>query len=242
MRYVNLGNTGLRVSRLCLGMMSYGAHPERPWALPEADAEPIIRRAVEAGITFFDTADVYNGGESEVVTGGLASEIPIQPLPPSSYRPSASARSAFAYAAPAGPGSDWMGRLRADLGRARDDSGEQHRSEQSSSLGPHTFLRVDAHVSYSRSCCAHPTQRAACEGRQPFPDAGPSASPLRTRVAQNRNFNPSWLMRPGLGRSDHAEPRRGHVRVGRVELRVVERVERLEPELQPHAPSAARSS
>jgi aryl-alcohol dehydrogenase-like predicted oxidoreductase len=70
-RYVNLGNTGLRVSRVCLGMMSFGAHESRRWALPEADAEPIVRRAVEGGITFFDTADVYNGGESEVVTGRL---------------------------------------------------------------------------------------------------------------------------------------------------------------------------
>ena len=78
MEYVNLGNTGLRVSRVCLGMMSYGAHEERPWALPEADAEPIIRRAVEGGITFFDTADVYNGGESEVVTGRV---LPQAALP-----------------------------------------------------------------------------------------------------------------------------------------------------------------
>ena len=69
MDYVNLGNTGLRVSRLCLGMMSYGAHESRPWALEESAAEPIVRRAVEGGITFFDTADVYNGGQSEVVTG-----------------------------------------------------------------------------------------------------------------------------------------------------------------------------
>ena len=69
MEYVNLGNTGLRVSRVCLGMMSFGPHEERPWALAEADAEPIVRRAVEGGITFFDTADVYNAGESEVVTG-----------------------------------------------------------------------------------------------------------------------------------------------------------------------------
>jgi 1-deoxyxylulose-5-phosphate synthase len=74
-QYVNLGNTGLRVSRVCLGMMSYGAHAERPWALPEADAEPIIRRAVDGGITFFDTADVYNGGESEVVTGRVLSKL-----------------------------------------------------------------------------------------------------------------------------------------------------------------------
>ena len=69
MEYVSLGSTGLRVSRVCLGMMSFGAHEVRPWALSEADSEPIIRKAVEGGITFFDTADVYNGGESERVTG-----------------------------------------------------------------------------------------------------------------------------------------------------------------------------
>jgi len=72
---VNLGNTGLRVSRVCLGMMSYGQDEGRPWALPEADAEPIVRCAVEGGITFFDTADVYNGGESEVVTGRLLKRL-----------------------------------------------------------------------------------------------------------------------------------------------------------------------
>jgi aryl-alcohol dehydrogenase-like predicted oxidoreductase len=71
MDYVNLGQTGLRVSRVCLGMMSYGKHPSREWTLDEAQAEPIVRRAVEGGITFFDTADVYNGGESEVLTGRL---------------------------------------------------------------------------------------------------------------------------------------------------------------------------
>jgi aryl-alcohol dehydrogenase-like predicted oxidoreductase len=75
MEYANLGNTGLRVSRICLGMMSYGAHEERAWALGEADAEPIIRRAVEGGITFFDTADVYNAGESEVVTGRILPKL-----------------------------------------------------------------------------------------------------------------------------------------------------------------------
>jgi 1-deoxyxylulose-5-phosphate synthase len=73
--YVNLGSTGLRVSRVCLGMMSFGAHESRPWALHEADAEPIVRRAVEGGITFFDTADVYNGGESEVVTGRVLPKL-----------------------------------------------------------------------------------------------------------------------------------------------------------------------
>ena len=75
MQYVNLGNTGLRVSRVCLGMMSFGAHESRAWALPESEAEPIVRRAVEGGITFFDTADVYNGGESEVVTGRVLSKL-----------------------------------------------------------------------------------------------------------------------------------------------------------------------
>src|SRR4029079_10047557 len=56
-------------------MMSFGAHDERPWALGEDQAEPIIRRAVEGGIIFFDTADVYNGGQSEVLTGRLLSKL-----------------------------------------------------------------------------------------------------------------------------------------------------------------------
>jgi 1-deoxyxylulose-5-phosphate synthase len=73
--YVNLGRTGLRVSRICLGMMSYGPHGSRPWALDEKAAEPIVRRAVEGGIVFFDTADVYNGGQSEVITGRLLGKL-----------------------------------------------------------------------------------------------------------------------------------------------------------------------
>ncbi len=75
MEYVNLGRTGLRVSRICLGMMSYGKNEGRPWALDEAEAEPIVRGAVEGGVTFFDTADVYNGGESEVITGRLLRKL-----------------------------------------------------------------------------------------------------------------------------------------------------------------------
>jgi 1-deoxyxylulose-5-phosphate synthase len=75
MDYVNLGRTGLRVSRVCLGMMSYGKHESREWALEEPDAEPIVRRAVEGGINFFDTADVYNGGQSEVITGRLLRKL-----------------------------------------------------------------------------------------------------------------------------------------------------------------------
>ena len=58
MRYVNLGSTGLRVSRVCLGMMSFGRHESRQWALDEAAAEPIVRRAVDGGVIFFDTADL----------------------------------------------------------------------------------------------------------------------------------------------------------------------------------------
>ena len=75
MVHVNLGNTGLRVSRICLGMMSFGRDESRAWALDEAAAEPIVRRAVEGGISFFDTADVYNGGKSEVITGRLLKRL-----------------------------------------------------------------------------------------------------------------------------------------------------------------------
>jgi 1-deoxyxylulose-5-phosphate synthase len=74
-RYLNLGNTGLRVSRVCLGMMSFGRHESRRWALDEADAEPIVKRAVDGGVIFFDTADVYNGGQSEIVTGRLLRKL-----------------------------------------------------------------------------------------------------------------------------------------------------------------------
>jgi 1-deoxyxylulose-5-phosphate synthase len=75
MRYVNLGRTGLRVSRICLGMMSYGNDSDRPWVLDEDAAEPIVKLAVEGGITFFDTADVYSRGASEVATGRLVSKF-----------------------------------------------------------------------------------------------------------------------------------------------------------------------
>ncbi|MDA8275707.1 MAG: aldo/keto reductase [Actinomycetota bacterium] len=71
MRFTNLGSSGLRVSRLCLGMMSYGNDSDRPWVLDEDRAEPIVRAAVEAGVTFFDTADTYSHGASEVATGRL---------------------------------------------------------------------------------------------------------------------------------------------------------------------------
>ncbi|HVC68899.1 MAG TPA: aldo/keto reductase [Acidimicrobiales bacterium] len=75
MQYVNLGRTGLRVSRVCLGMMSFGNDSDRAWVLDEDAAEPIVRAAVEGGITFFDTADAYSNGASEVATGRLISKM-----------------------------------------------------------------------------------------------------------------------------------------------------------------------
>jgi 1-deoxyxylulose-5-phosphate synthase len=75
MEYVNLGATGLRVSRVCLGMMSFGNDSDRAWALEEAAAEPIVRAAVDGGITFFDTADTYSHGASEVATGRLLGKL-----------------------------------------------------------------------------------------------------------------------------------------------------------------------
>src|ERR1700732_637394 len=75
MDYVNLGATGLRVSRICLGMMSFGNNSERPWVLDEDAAEPIAATAAEGGVTFFDTADVYSSGASEVATGRLLGKL-----------------------------------------------------------------------------------------------------------------------------------------------------------------------
>jgi 1-deoxyxylulose-5-phosphate synthase len=74
MDYVRLGTLGLKVSRLCLGCMTYGTPQWRPWVLDEQAARPLIRRAVEAGITFFDTADMYSLGVSEEVLGRALKE------------------------------------------------------------------------------------------------------------------------------------------------------------------------
>ncbi len=71
MDYQPLGTTGMSVSPLCLGCMSYGSPDWRPWVLDEAAAAPFFRRAIEAGINFFDTADMYSLGQSEEVTGRL---------------------------------------------------------------------------------------------------------------------------------------------------------------------------
>jgi len=70
-----LGHTGTYISPLCLGMMTYGSKKWREWILEEDEARPIVRRAVEAGINFFDTADVYSLGESERLTGKLLHEF-----------------------------------------------------------------------------------------------------------------------------------------------------------------------
>ena len=72
---MSLGSTGVRVSPICLGMMTYGAKSWREWVLEEDDARPFVQRAVEAGINFFDTADVYSLGESERITGKLLREF-----------------------------------------------------------------------------------------------------------------------------------------------------------------------
>jgi aryl-alcohol dehydrogenase-like predicted oxidoreductase len=75
MQYVNLGTSGLRVSRVCLGMMGFGNNSDRPWVIDEEAAEPIVRTAVEGGVTFFDTADAYSAGASEVATGKLVNKF-----------------------------------------------------------------------------------------------------------------------------------------------------------------------
>ncbi len=69
MQYVNLGKTGLKVSRLCLGTMTYGSREWREWVLTEEESRPFIKRALESGINFFDTADMYSLGVSEKILG-----------------------------------------------------------------------------------------------------------------------------------------------------------------------------
>ncbi len=78
MEYVNLGKTGMKVSRLCLGMMSYGSKQWRDWILEQEGSKPFIQRALDAGINFFDTADVYSLGESERVTGNLFRSLGVK--------------------------------------------------------------------------------------------------------------------------------------------------------------------
>ncbi len=69
MQYINFGKTGMKVSRLCLGMMTYGSKKWREWILEEEEAKPFVKRALDVGVNFFDTADVYSFGASEEVLG-----------------------------------------------------------------------------------------------------------------------------------------------------------------------------
>src|SRR5213080_4083488 len=69
MDYVNLGSAGLQVSRICLGTMTYGSKKWREWVLEEEESRPFLKRAVELGINFFDTADMYSLGVSEQIVG-----------------------------------------------------------------------------------------------------------------------------------------------------------------------------
>ena len=75
MEYLNLGRAGVKVSRICLGMMSFGDPRIMKWSLPEDQARPFVQKAVEAGINFFDTADVYSRGVSEEITGHLLKDL-----------------------------------------------------------------------------------------------------------------------------------------------------------------------
>lgn len=75
MDYVNLGATGLKVSRLCLGTMTYGSSTWREWVLDEEASRPLIKQAMEAGLNFFDTADMYSLGASEEVLGRVLKEF-----------------------------------------------------------------------------------------------------------------------------------------------------------------------
>jgi aryl-alcohol dehydrogenase (NADP+) len=75
MIYTNLGKTGLKVSRICLGTMSYGSKSWREWVLEEADSLPFYKKAIELGITFFDSADMYSLGLSEEITGRALKEF-----------------------------------------------------------------------------------------------------------------------------------------------------------------------
>src|SRR2546427_8121152 len=75
MEYVNLGSTGLKVSRICLGTMTYGSKKWREWVLEEEQSRPLIRQAIEAGVNFFDTADMYSLGVSEEILGHALKDL-----------------------------------------------------------------------------------------------------------------------------------------------------------------------
>ncbi len=113
MKYVSLGHTGLKVSRICLGMMTYGSKEWRPWVLEEAQALPLIARAMEAGINFFDTADVYSLGVSEEILGRAVKQ---------SGRPREELVIATKLNGPMGPSANERGLSRKHIRHAIDNS------------------------------------------------------------------------------------------------------------------------
>jgi aryl-alcohol dehydrogenase (NADP+) len=112
MQWVNLGQTGLKVSRLCLGTMTYGSKKWRPWVLEEEEARPFFRKAIEAGVNFFDTADMYSVGVSETILGHALREY--------TRRDDAVIATKVFY--PMGPGLNDRGLSRKHIMQAIDDS------------------------------------------------------------------------------------------------------------------------
>ena len=187
---VNLGATGLRVSRVCLGMMSYGNASDRPWVLDEDAAEPIIRAAVESGIYFFDTANVYSNGASEVATGRLVSKflsprrgrhrdegLHADDARPERWRVVAEARplrdrrlAAATEPRVRGPLPD------PSLGPERADRGDDGRAERDRACGQGALHRREQHARVAvREGAAH---RRAPRLRQVRLDAEPLQPPL----------------------------------------------------------------
>lgn len=78
MQYTRFGSTGIKISRLILGMMTYGSSAWRSWMLDEPQSEPFVKRALDAGINFLDTADIYSRGASEVITGNLLRKLGVK--------------------------------------------------------------------------------------------------------------------------------------------------------------------
>ncbi|CAN5454399.1 hypothetical protein BH23ACT9_BH23ACT9_08990 [soil metagenome] len=115
MDYVRMGTTGLRVSQICLGMMSYGDPAWRDWVLPYEDALPLVRAAADAGITFFDTADVYSVGVSEELTGRMLRQV-FPPVRTTSWPRRCAAQWARGKTTSACPaGTSWTGQC-VDMG------------------------------------------------------------------------------------------------------------------------------
>ncbi len=139
MEYVRLGRTGLKVSRICLGTMTYGSSKWRDWVLDEEKARPFYKRALEKGINFFDTADMYSLGASEEVTG----------QGPAGLREAGRGRRGHQGLQPHGPGSQRRGTLaQAHPGRHRrlaETAGNgSRRPVPDPSMGPRDANRGDA--------------------------------------------------------------------------------------------------